>query len=171
MADFLKPYTYLLEAILIAVCVALFASGIHKYNDWIREPLVAQLEKERADNKAQSDKIKADTDLKSAQARADVAAIRSDTNAQITVLAGTVSRLSDSLRQRPDRPSQSDLPGNPADGAGVTGATGLQLYRRDGEFLARFAGDTTRLQLELKKCYAQYAVVEKAYGAVSKSSK
>ena len=69
----------------------------------------------------------------------------------------------DGLRDRPDRPAVDGgaVPG--AATAGVepaTGCTGAELYRPDGEFLAREAARADRLRLALATCIA-------AYGAVS----
>jgi hypothetical protein len=77
-------------------------------------------------------------------------------DAQIAAANANTAAAIAGLRNRPDRPSQSNLPGNPADTKAGSGCTGSGLYRRDGEFLARFAADTKRLQLELKACYASH---------------
>lgn len=62
-----------------------------------------------------------------------------------------------SLQDRPTN-RRTDLPGNPGDTT-TQGATGLQLSRPDGEFLAGFARSTAELQTELKACYKQYETV------------
>lgn len=67
-----------------------------------------------------------------------------------------------SLRNRPSRPSESVLPGNPLDTKSTEGATGLRLFKDDSEFLSRIARDTTRLQTELRGCYKQYDEVKES---------
>lgn len=71
--------------------------------------------------------------------------------------------LVDSLRQRTERPaSLADLPQNPPAGTEpATGCTGSQLYRQDGEFLAREAARADQLRLALRACLADRAEIER----------
>lgn len=76
---------------------------------------------------------------------------------QTTRIAAAHADLVDSLRQRPDRPSAGGLPEGATAGAGpVTGCTGAQLYRPDGEFLAREAARADQLRAALGVCAAAY---------------
>ena len=63
----------------------------------------------------------------------------------------------DGLRDRPERPDSGGVP----EGAGVgaelaTGCTGAQLYRPDGEFLAREAARADQLRIALNACIRAY---------------
>jgi hypothetical protein len=72
--------------------------------------------------------------------------------------------LADSLRQRADRPADSTAGVPQVANAGVepaTGCTGSQLYRQDGEFLAREAARADHLRLALRACIADRAEIER----------
>jgi hypothetical protein len=63
-------------------------------------------------------------------------------------------RLDDALTGLRNRPSRVDrLPSDPPI---TTGATGAELSREDGTFLAREAARADRLQSALKECYSRY---------------
>lgn len=68
-------------------------------------------------------------------------------------LAADLARLTDSLRNRPQRPAGGDLPTSAPSGLACTGA---QLYRADGEFLAREAARADETRLQLAECRARY---------------
>lgn len=70
--------------------------------------------------------------------------------------------LVDSLRQRAQRPdSAAGVPQDSTAGAEpATGCTGAQLYRQDGEFLAREAARADQLRLALQACIADRAAIE-----------
>ena len=93
---------------------------------------------------------------------ASMEAQRSQTNEQLDSLNNHLADALNGLRNRPDRPSKSNLPSNPPDTKSTTGCTGAGLYRPDGEFLSRYANDTARLQLELKACYTNYDTAREA---------
>jgi len=72
--------------------------------------------------------------------------------------------LADSLRQRADRPAEgaAGVPqGASAKVEPATGCTGSQLYRQDGEFLAREAARADQLRLALRACLADRAEIER----------
>ena len=156
MLDLLNPYKYMIEAVLLAALMGGAAMAVHKYNDWIRQPLVDQIEREHAELKAQSDKVKADADAKTASIKSEFATLDGVKNEQIKNLNTTLASAVAGLRNRPERPSASGVPGSAADAKSGAGCTGSGLFRPDGEFLSRFAAATSRLQLELKACYAKY---------------
>lgn len=65
--------------------------------------------------------------------------------------------LVDSLRERPSRSSAGGVPGPAAPAGGDPGSCiGSQLYREDGEFLAREAARADQLRIALRQCQAQY---------------
>lgn len=93
--------------------------------------------------------------------RDQVDAITKDKNAKIKTLDARVATLTRSLSERPNRPSSNDsVPGSASNPESIQGATGVQLYRPDGEFLVWFAGNTTKLQVELNTCYNNYDTVK-----------
>lgn len=70
-------------------------------------------------------------------------------------LALDLRRALNSLRHRPERPATAggDVPESAADGMACTGD---QLYRPDGEFLAREATRADQLRIDLSACQAAY---------------
>lgn len=64
-----------------------------------------------------------------------------------------VADLADSLRQRPERPTELPAAAGPAHPVACTGA---ELYRPDAAFLVREAGRADQLRVELAACQASY---------------
>lgn len=83
----------------------------------------------------------------------EITSITQRTAHEKQALAADVARLSDSLRNRPSRPASGAVPTGTADPVGCTGA---ELYRPDGEFLAREAARADGLRLQLAACQAAY---------------
>lgn len=85
--------------------------------------------------------------------------IRKDKDAQIASLNSRVSSLLSELRQRPQRPSPTESPAAPSTRKGATGA---ELYREDGVFLAGEAARADKLRAALEQCYRQYDAVRQS---------
>ena len=90
------------------------------------------------------------------QAQADQ--LRDETNAKLKAANSRAAALADSLRKRPERPAAGAVSGA---ANACAGATGAQLARGDGEFLARYAADAARLEAALDQCLKQYEAVRK----------
>lgn len=71
-------------------------------------------------------------------------------NEKIKSLTRERDNLLNSLRERPSRDSDSTAPGNSCP------ATGAQLYKEDGEFLAREAARADRIKEERDYYYLEY---------------
>jgi hypothetical protein len=72
-------------------------------------------------------------------------------------IASEHADLVDSLRQRPDRPSDGGLPEAATAGSGPPAwCDGSQLWRPDGEFLAREAARADELRAALGVCSSAY---------------
>lgn len=82
--------------------------------------------------------------------------IDKEKNAKIQTLTGRVATLTRSLSERPNRPEASGVPNNPSAQESKPGATGAQLYRQDGEFLAGEAARAEEIKIELQGCYKSY---------------
>lgn len=97
-----------------------------------------------------------------------VKVITDEKNSEILATNARYESIISSLRNRPNRPaSESNLGSSTEDTESKTGATGVQLYRPDAEFLTRFSRDTQELQSELKACYKQYEEVQNAVNSFS----
>jgi hypothetical protein len=83
--------------------------------------------------------------------------LRRDKDAEIRNINARATALTNSLRDRQERPTQS---GNgPGAARSCSGASGAELAKGDGEFLAGYAADAARLQAALDQCVKQYNTV------------
>ena len=90
------------------------------------------------------------------QAQADQ--LREDANARIKDIDSRANKLVDSLRNRAERPAtQAGAVSNSTQSC--SGASGAELDRRNGEFLAWYAADAARLASALDTCLKQYEAV------------
>ena len=95
------------------------------------------------------------------QAQADQ--LREDANARIKDIDSRANKLVDSLRNRAERPTtQAGAVSSAACPSG--GASGAELDRRNGEFLAWYAADAARLASALDTCLKQYEAVRLKLG-------
>lgn len=90
---------------------------------------------------------------KEATLQANMDKLRTEKNNELARLNTTVRRLSDSLRNRPERPA---VPASAAVGDGAGGCTGATLYRSDSEFLIGEASRADTLRIALKACQDAY---------------
>ena len=123
-------------------------------HEWGKE--TARLEAEYAENQ----RIAREKE-QALQANADQ--LRQEKDREIRNLNARATALANSMRDRPTRPTTetSTVSSTAEVRPTATGCTGKELYRPDGEFLAREAarGDETRLLL--KQCREQYETVIK----------
>lgn len=78
--------------------------------------------------------------------------LREDKNRETTKLRRTVAALTDSLRDRPERPAGATS----APGDGAAGCTGAGLYKPDGQFLVGEAARADQIRLALIQCQKAY---------------
>lgn len=81
--------------------------------------------------------------------------LREEKDRELKKIADTNRILLGSLRDRPERPTQSSAVSG-ATGIGQSGCTGKELYREDGAILVGIAREADELRIALKQCYAQY---------------
>ena len=80
--------------------------------------------------------------------------LRREKDAEIRDINARTIALSNSLRDRQERPaSNGAVSGAPRSCAGASGA---ELAKGDGEFLAGYSADAARLQAALDQCVKQY---------------
>jgi hypothetical protein len=82
-------------------------------------------------------------------------------DAQIAKLNHSLGVALDGLRNRPERPGASDLPGDTPTGSS-TGCTGAQLYQPDATAFVRESARADRLLADLQQCQTQYNAAYKA---------
>jgi sugar (pentulose or hexulose) kinase len=84
--------------------------------------------------------------------------LREDANARIKDIDSRANKLVDSLRNRAERPAtQAGAVSGAAQSC--SGASGAELDRRNGEFLAWYAADAARLASALDTCLKQYEAI------------
>ena len=96
--------------------------------------------------------------------------IQKDKDAKIKNLNARVASLSRSLQERPSRPESSGISNNSRVEETKQGATGAQLYREDGEFLAREAARAELIKEELLGCYKSYDAAKEALDRYKKEN-
>lgn len=166
----LIPSAYMGWAKLIAIGALVLAivSGVlwlrHTWMEDGRKEVRAEWAIEKAEIARQSLKLaeQATRDTATLQANADKST--GAKNAQIARLNTALSNALDSLRERPERPAQGDLPDAASSGASP-GCTGAQLYRGDAQFLVRQADLADRLLADLAQCQAAYGAARGALSA------
>jgi hypothetical protein len=89
--------------------------------------------------------------------------LRQEKDREIRNLNARATALSNSLRDRQERPTAeaSAVPSTTDARPAATGCTGKELYRPDGEFLAREAARGDELRILLKQCRDQYETLRK----------
>jgi hypothetical protein len=80
--------------------------------------------------------------------------LRREKDAEIRDINARTIALSNSLRDRQERPAQNGAVSGAARSCG--GASGAELAKGDGEFLAGYSADAARLQAALDQCVKQY---------------
>jgi len=144
------------QALIVAAVLAVMLAGTHwqAYNmgagkvraAWVAEQL-SQAEQSaalQAQAQATTDKLKNAADQ-----------LRKSKNAQIARLDADLAAALAGLSDRAPRPGAVDLPAPAGPGANP-GCTGAQLYREDGQFLARESARANRLLADLAQCQAAY---------------
>lgn len=80
--------------------------------------------------------------------------LREEKDRELKKVADTNRILLGSLRNRPERPTESSTVSGTA--ATCSGATGAQLAKGDAEFLAGYSADAASLKAALDQCVKQY---------------
>ena len=96
--------------------------------------------------------------------------IQKDKDAKIKNLNARVASLTRSLQERPSRPESSGVSNDSRVEETKQGATGAQLYRQDGEFLAREAARAELIKEELLTCYKSYDTAKAALDKYKKEN-
>jgi hypothetical protein len=85
--------------------------------------------------------------------------LREEKDREIRNINARATALANSLRNRPERPAEGSAVSGTA--GACSGATGAQLARSDGEFLAGYAADAARLKAALDQCVKQYETLRR----------
>ena len=90
---------------------------------------------------------------KEAELQANMDKLREDKNRETAKLRRTVAALTDSLRDRPERPA---VPEVASAGDAGRGCTGAELYREDAELVVAESERAEIIRIALKKCQDAY---------------
>lgn len=90
---------------------------------------------------------------KEAALQAGMDKLRTEKNRELERLNRHVRALSDSLRNRPERPA---VPSSASAGDGAPSCTGAGLYKSDSQFLVGESARADQLRLALKACQNAY---------------
>jgi hypothetical protein len=114
-------------------------------------------DKEKADQYADFAKRQEEARQREQELQANADRLRREKDAEIRNVNARATALANSLRDRPERSSQT---GGVSGATGsCSGSTGAQLARGDAEFLAGYSADAARLQAALDQCVKQYNAV------------
>jgi uncharacterized membrane protein len=97
--------------------------------------------------------------------------LRQEANREKRELAARNTALTNSLRDRPERPTTEVGAVRNAAGAGSGGCTPRELYRQDSEVVVGLAREADEVLIALKQCYAQYDAVRLKLGGGATAGK
>lgn len=145
---------YFIAGSVVAVVLA-YGIGHWQGDDAGQAKVQAKWDRERAEQMAAFAEAQRQAREKEQALQQGADNLRMEKEREIRNINARATALANSLRERPDRPS-------PESGAvsgtacACSGASGAQLARGDGEFLARYSADAARLAASLDQCIKQY---------------
>ena len=151
---------WLILGVVLAVGAA-GGAGLYQGRELGMAKVNQEWDKERAAQEAAYAQAQAEARTKEQELQANADAIRQEKDLEIRNLNARTTALTNSLRDRSERPEASTLPSTTTNGSIATGCTGKELYRADGEFLAREAARADELRFLLKQCRDQYEALSK----------
>ena len=153
---------WLILGFVLAVAAA-GGAGLYQGHELGMAEVQQKWDKERAAQEAEYAAAQAAAREKEQALQAGADQLRQEKDREIRNLNARATALSNSLRDRQERPTAeassvySTTDARPA----ATGCTGKELYRPDGEFLAREAARGDELRILLKQCRDQYETLRK----------
>ena len=117
-------------------------------------------DKEKAQQYAQYAKGQEESRKREQELQSTANKLRQEKDREIREIAARNAALANSLRDRQSRPAANTSSVPSAASVGPSACTGKELYREDGEFLVRLAGEADEVRAALKQCYAQYQAIK-----------
>jgi hypothetical protein len=149
---------YFVAGAVIAVALA-GGAGYVKGSAAGKAEVQAQWDQEKAKLALEYAAAQAAAREKEQQLQAQADQLREDANARIKDIDSRANKLVDSLRQRPERTTTTAAGAVSNPSQSCSGASGAELDRRNGEFLAWYAADAARLSSALDTCIKQYEAI------------
>ena len=151
MTAFFNPWVLLTFVLAIGAAAG---GGYYKGNSAGKAEVQAEWAKERAEQYAEYAKGQEAARVREQEMQAAADKLRREKDAQIREINARATALTNSLRDRKERPAESSAVSGTT--RSCSGASGAELAKRDGEFLAGYSADAARLQAALDQCVKQY---------------
>jgi hypothetical protein len=147
----------------VVAIIGAAGAGYYQGNEAGQAKVQQAWDKERAAQEAEYAAAQSAAREKEQALQANADQLRQEKDREIRNLNARATALTNSLRDRSERPTAeaSAVPHAANVGPAPTGCTGEKLYRPDGEFLAREAARGDELRILLKQCRDQYETIRK----------
>ena len=156
------PNPWVILGFVVAV-IGAAGAGYYQGNEAGQAKVQQAWDKERAEQEAAYAQAQAAAREKEQRLQTSADQIRQEKDREIRNLNARATALSNSMRDRSERPTAetSAVSGTAEARPATAGCTGKELYRPDGEFLAREATRADEARVLLKQCREQYESVIK----------
>ena len=151
---------WLILGFVLAVAAA-GGAGLYQGHELGVAEVQQKWDKERAAQMAEHAAAQAAAREKEQELQASADLLRKDKDREIRDLNARTAALTNSLRDRPSRPTAetSTVSSTASAGCAPTSCTGAGLSREDAQFLAGEAARADELRASLKQCHAQYQAI------------
>jgi hypothetical protein len=151
---------WLILGFVLAVAAA-GGAGLYQGHELGVAEVQQKWDKERAAQLAEHAAAQAAAREKEQELQASADLLRKDKDREIRDLNARTAALTNSLRDRPSRPTAetSTVSSTASAGCAPSSCTGAGLSREDAQFLAGEAARADELRASLKQCYAQYQAI------------
>jgi hypothetical protein len=155
------PNPWVIIAFMVALATAA-GGGYYRGNSAGRAEVKQEWDKEKTEQYADFANRLEVTRKREQELQANADQLRKEKDAEIRNVNARATALSNSMRNRTDRPAEGSGTSQTANASkdGSSG-TGAGLYRPDAEFLVGEAARGNKLRAELKACYTQYDNADK----------
>ena len=154
MTAFFNPWVLLTFVLAIGAAAG---GGYYQGNTAGRAVIQQAWDKEKAEQYAAYAKGQEEARQREQEMQQAADKLRREKDAQIRDINARATALSNSLRDRQERPAKDGAMSGAA--RSCAGASGAELAKGDGEFLAGYSADAARLQAALDQCVKQYNAV------------
>ena len=151
---------WLILGFVLAVAAA-GGAGLYKGHDLGMAEVQQKWDRERAAQEAEYAAAQAAAREKEQELQASADLLRKEKDREIRDLNARAVALTNSLRDRPSRPTTESSPVPGTASTGPSGCTPKQLYREDSEVVVGLAREADEIRAALKQCYAQYETLRK----------
>jgi hypothetical protein len=156
MTAFLNPWVILT---FVLALLGAYGGGHYTGEKSGRAEIQQKWDKEKADQYADFAKRQEEARKTEREMQAEADRLRREKDAEIRNINARATALANSLRDRTERPAKGS--GVSSTTGSCTGASGAELARGDGEFLAGYSTDAAKLAKALDICEQQYAAAKK----------